>query len=66
MIASSLSHINLGQCERGARFPRMNPNYAPEDTGELGPRLCGELSSLRERPDLLASFIRHAKIPLRM
>jgi transposase len=42
------------------------PNYAPEDTDELRSRLCGELSSLRERPDLLASFIRHAKIPLQV
>ena len=39
------------------------PNYAPEDTHELRSRLCNELSSLRRRPDLLASFIRHAGIP---
>lgn len=42
------------------------PNFAPEDTGELRSRLCGELSALRRRPDLLASFIRHAGIPLRL
>jgi transposase len=41
-------------------------NYAPEDTGELRSRLWSELSSLRQRPDLLASFIRHAGIPLRL
>ena len=42
------------------------PNYAPEDTGELRSRLWSEWSSLRRRPDLLASFIRHAGIPLRL
>lgn len=42
------------------------PNFAPEGTDELRSRLCGELSALKERPDLLASFIRHAKIPLRL
>jgi transposase len=42
------------------------PNYAPEDTHELRSRVCSELSSLRRRPDLLASFIRHAGIPLRL
>jgi len=42
------------------------PNYAPEDTGELRSRLWSEWSSRRQRPDLLASFIRHAGIPLRL
>ena len=42
------------------------PNYAPEDIAELRLRLCREPSALRRRPDLLASFIRHAKIPLRL
>ena len=42
------------------------PNYAPEDTKELRVRLWGELSALRGRPDLLASFIRHAGIPLQL
>jgi transposase len=42
------------------------PNYAPEDTWELRSRLIAELSALRRRPDLLASFIRHAEIPLRL
>jgi transposase len=41
-------------------------NYAPEDTKELRSRLCTEFSALRQRPDLLASFIRHAGIPLRL
>ena len=40
------------------------PNYAPEDTAELRSHLWHELSSLRERRDLLASFIRHAEIPI--
>src|SRR3954464_246211 len=42
------------------------PNYAPEGPHGLRSRLCSELSSLRWRPDLLASFIRHAGIPLRL
>jgi transposase len=42
------------------------PNFAPDDTHELRSRLCSELSSLRRRPDLLVSFIRHAGIPLRL
>lgn len=40
------------------------PKDAPEDTNELRSRLWDELSALRGRPDLLASFIRHAGIPL--
>jgi transposase len=40
------------------------PNFAPEDMKELRTRLGAELSSLSKRRDLLASFIRHAKIPL--
>ena len=40
------------------------PTYAPEDTGGLRSRLCVELSALRRRPDLLASFIRYAGVPL--
>ena len=42
------------------------PNYAPEDTMELRFRLWEELSGLSQRSDLLASFIRHASIPLRL
>lgn len=45
------------------KYHRM-PNYAPEDTAELRSHLWHELSSLRERRDLLASFIRHAEIPI--
>jgi transposase len=40
------------------------PNYTPDDTQELRSRLWDELSALRRRPDLLASFIRHASVPL--
>ena len=42
------------------------PNYAPEDTKELRFRLWDQLSALRGYPGLLASFIRHAGIPLRL
>jgi len=45
------------------KYQRL-PNYAPEDTQELRSRLWDELSVLRNRPDLLASFIRHAEIPI--
>jgi transposase len=42
------------------------PNYAAESTTGLRFRLWDELSVLKRRPDLLASFIRHAEIPLRL
>ena len=42
------------------------PSFAAEDMAQLRLRLASELSSLGQRPDLLASFIRHAKIPLRL
>jgi transposase len=45
------------------KYHRM-ASFAPGDTDELRVRLWGELSALRGRPDLLASFIRHAGIPL--
>ena len=47
------------------KYHRM-ANFAPGDTDELRVRLWGELLALRGRPDLLASFIRHAGIPLRL
>ncbi len=48
-----------------AKYHRL-PNYAPEDTGQLRSRLISEFSALRGRPDLLASFIRHAGVPLQL
>jgi transposase len=41
-------------------------NFAPEDTAELRATLLEELERLDRRPDLLASFIRHARIPIRL
>ncbi len=41
-------------------------NFAPKDLEELRSRINAELSSLSKRGDLLASFIRHAQIPLRL
>ena len=41
-------------------------NFAPEDTDELRAVLVEELERLDRRPDLLASFIRHARIPIRL
>ena len=48
-----------------AKYHRL-PNYAPGDTKELRFRLWEEFSDLAHRPDLLASFIRHAGIPLHL
>ncbi len=48
-----------------AKYHRL-PNFAPGDLGELRSRLDVELSSLSRRGDLLASFIRHADVPLRL
>jgi transposase len=42
------------------------PNYAPEDTWALRCRLIAEFSALRSRRDLLASFIRHAGVPIQL
>ena len=42
------------------------PNFAPKNLEELRSRLHSELSSLSRRGDLLASYIRHAKVPLRL
>ena len=42
------------------------PNWAHEGTQALRFRPWDELSMLRKRSDLLASFIRHAEIPLRL
>jgi transposase len=41
-------------------------DFAPEDTAELRAVLVEELERLDRRPDLLASFIRHADIPIRL
>lgn len=48
-----------------AKYHKM-PNFAPKDLNELRSRIETELSSLSKRGDLLASFIRHARIPLRL
>nr|WP_303652876.1 transposase [Paludisphaera mucosa] len=47
------------------RYHRL-PNYAPDGTRGLRCRLAAEFAGLRRRPDLLASFIRHAEIPPRL
>jgi transposase len=41
-------------------------NFTPEDTTALRAALVEELERLHRRPDLLASFIRHAEIPIRL
>uniref|UniRef100_UPI00197D7CB8 transposase n=1 Tax=Paludisphaera soli TaxID=2712865 RepID=UPI00197D7CB8 len=42
------------------------PNYAPEDSTEMRFRLCRKLPALQRQPELLASFIRRAELPLRL
>lgn len=41
-------------------------NFAPEDTAELRRVLIEELERLNQRPDLLATFIRHVEGRLRL
>src|SRR5690242_19199058 len=41
-------------------------NFAPEDTGELRSELIQEFVRLQRSPALLAAFIRHAGIPIRL
>jgi transposase len=41
-------------------------NFAPADTAELRAALTRELGRLSRRPDLLASFIGHAEVPIRL
>jgi transposase len=47
------------------KYGRLS-NFAPEDTTELRRVLIEELERLDGRPDLLASFIRHAGVRLRL
>ena len=41
-------------------------NFAPEDTAELPRVLIEEFERLHGRPDLLAAFVKHARIPVRL
>jgi transposase len=41
-------------------------NFTPEDTTELRAALVGEFERIHGKPELLASFIRHAKVPVRL
>jgi transposase len=41
-------------------------NFTPEDTVELRRVLIGEFDRLHRRPDLLAAFVKHAKVPVRL
>jgi transposase len=41
-------------------------NFAPEGTDELRATLVAEFGRLHRRPKLLASFIRHAAVPIRL
>ena len=41
-------------------------NFVPEDTAELRRVLIEELERMDQRPDLLATFIRHAEVRLRL
>jgi transposase len=48
-----------------AKYGRL-ANFAPEGTAELRAELVKELEWLDRRPKLLASFIRRARIPIRL
>lgn len=41
-------------------------NFTPGDTAELRAAVEGELTRLQRSPKLLASFLRHAKVPIRL
>jgi hypothetical protein len=41
-------------------------NFTPEDVAELRATVVAELERLHGKPELLASFIRHAKVPIRL
>jgi transposase len=41
-------------------------NFAPEDTVELRRAMIEEFERLHRRPDLLAAFARHARVPVRL
>jgi transposase len=48
-----------------AKFGRL-ANFAPQDPRELRRMMIQEFDRLDRRSDLLASFIRHARIPIRL
>jgi hypothetical protein len=41
-------------------------NFTPEDIAELRATVVAELERLHEKPELLSSFIQHAKVPIRL
>jgi len=41
-------------------------NFTPEDVAELRATVVAELERLHGKPEMLASFIRHAKVPIRL
>jgi transposase len=47
------------------KYGRLS-NFTPEDTVELRAVLSEELERLDDRSDLLATFIRHAGVPIRL
>lgn len=50
---------------RHIKYARL-PNYTPRDALQLRRRLHLEFRLLRRRPDLLASFIQKAELPIRL
>jgi hypothetical protein len=41
-------------------------NFAPEDTSELRSVMVEEFGRIHRKPELLAAFIRHAEVPIRL
>jgi transposase len=74
------SHPGIVTAEFPGYAPELNPdeqvwthlkghtlaNYAPPCLAMLRTRLEQEASTLRKRVDLLAAFIKHTKLPLRL
>jgi transposase len=46
--------------------PGRLANFAPEDTAELRTVLVEEFGRIHRKPALLAAFLRHAKVPIRL
>src|SRR3954464_6667520 len=44
--------------------PRRLSNFTPDDTDELRSVLVEELDRVHRKPELLAAFIRHARVPI--
>jgi transposase len=65
-LPSYAPETNPDESVWGHTEPGRLANFTPEDTAELRAVLVEEFERIRRRPDLLAAFIRHAKVPIRL